>query len=88
MTPAEHDDDVRETLRRIRRELAVLDGPSRERKLRAGLAKPKNAAEWVIFGADWHDPEPGADAADATGSATERQRHPSRRRSRRQPDDD
>lgn len=62
MTPAERDADPRETLRLIRRRLAELEQPSRERKLRAGLAKPRTAAEWAIFAADLlGDPEAGTE---------------------------
>jgi hypothetical protein len=45
-----------------REELAELNRPKRERKLRAGLATPRNQKEWAIFQAglaDWRKDEPG-----------------------------
>jgi hypothetical protein len=52
MTPEEQREFARELGRIARRELAELNRPKRERKLRRGLAMPRNRAEWEIFGAD------------------------------------
>lgn len=53
MTPEERIEYAKELRRIVRRELAELNRPKRERKLRRGLVKPRNRAEWEIFGADW-----------------------------------
>lgn len=49
MTREEQLEYARELRRRVRQELAELNRPKRERKLRRGLVKPRNAAEWEIF---------------------------------------
>jgi hypothetical protein len=51
MTAEERTAYVADLRRTIRRELADLDRPRRERRLRAGSVVPRNAAEWEIFGA-------------------------------------
>lgn len=48
MTPEERR-DLRAV---IRRELAELDRPRRDRQLRQGRVKPRNAREWSIFAVD------------------------------------
>ena len=48
MTRAELD----ETRRQIRRKIRELQQPARDAKLRRGVAKPRNRAEWKIFAAD------------------------------------
>jgi hypothetical protein len=60
MTP----DELREFHRQLRRQLTELDRPAREHRLRAGLAKPRTAAEWAIFAADWHRSDPEADGSE------------------------
>jgi hypothetical protein len=52
MTPEERREYARELARITRRELAELNRPRRERKLRAGLVRPRNQAEREIFAAD------------------------------------
>jgi len=52
MTPSERDADPRETLELIRRRLAELEWPDRERMLRAGRTRPRNRGEWLIFASD------------------------------------
>jgi hypothetical protein len=52
MTPEEQREFARELRRTVRRELAELNRPRREQKLRRGLAKPRNRAELEIFAAD------------------------------------
>ncbi|HEX2823451.1 MAG TPA: hypothetical protein VHO07_25315 [Streptosporangiaceae bacterium] len=48
MTP----DELADARRQIRAKLRELQRPGREAKLRRGVAKPKNRAEWEIFAAD------------------------------------
>jgi len=52
MTVEERREFARELGRIARRELAELNRPKRERKLRRGLVRPQNRAEWEIFAAD------------------------------------
>ena len=52
MTPEEQREYAQELRRVIRRELAELNRPKRERKLRRGLVRPKNRAELEIFADD------------------------------------
>jgi hypothetical protein len=52
MSPAERSEYVSKLRRETRRVLAELSKPKRERKVRAGIVKPRTAAEWAIFGAD------------------------------------
>jgi hypothetical protein len=49
MTTEEHGELLRELRRITRRELAELNRPKRERKLRKGLVTPRNHAELAIF---------------------------------------
>ena len=48
MTP----DELADARRQIQAKLRELQRPARERKLRRGVVKPKNRAEWEIFAAD------------------------------------
>lgn len=52
MTPEERAEYARELGRATRRLLAELNRPKRERKLRRGIAKPRNRAELAIFGTE------------------------------------
>ena len=58
MTPEERCEYARELGRVTRKMLAELNRPKRERKLRAGLARPRNRAEWELFCADFRPAEP------------------------------
>lgn len=53
MTPEKWREYARELGRATRKMLAELNRPRRERKLRAGLVRPRNQAEREIFAADW-----------------------------------
>ena len=55
MTLEERREYTRELLRITRQELAELNRPKRERKLRRGLTVPRNAAERELFCADVRD---------------------------------
>jgi hypothetical protein len=63
MTREEQIEYAKELRRMVRRDLAELNRPKRERKLRRGLVKPRNAAEWEIFrsGIARCEPGPGMD---------------------------
>ncbi len=52
MTREERIEYARELGRVVRKELAELNRPRRERRLRAGRATPRNRAELEIFAAD------------------------------------
>jgi hypothetical protein len=67
MTPAERREYAAELRRTIRRELAELNRPKRERDLRRGIVKPRNRQEWEIFAADRRRPKPGARAGGPPG---------------------
>lgn len=60
MTPEERLAYATELRRAVRRELAELDRPRREGKLRPGIVRPRNRAEWEIFAADWKRPDGAA----------------------------
>jgi hypothetical protein len=59
MSAEEQREYAKELRAALRRELAELNRPKRERKLRRGLVKPRNRAEWEIFGSDWRRDESG-----------------------------
>lgn len=52
MTPEERREYAKELARITRRELAELNRPKRERRLRRGEVRPRNRAEMEIFAAD------------------------------------
>ena len=52
MTPEEQREYAKELRRTIRRVLAELNRPKRERMLRAGRVVPRNRQEWELFAAD------------------------------------
>jgi hypothetical protein len=60
MTREERIEYSAELRRVVRRELVELNRPRRERKLPRAI-KPRNRAEWEIFGADWRPSEHGED---------------------------
>ena len=49
---AEIGQEVAELRAEVRRRLAEVQRPERERKLRAGLTAPRTTAEWAIFATD------------------------------------
>jgi hypothetical protein len=59
MTPEEQREYARELARICRMELAELNRPRRERKLRRGLVRLRNQAEREIFCADLRTDEHG-----------------------------
>jgi len=58
-------DELAEFRRKLRRELRDLERPRRDKKLRQGRAKPRNRAEWEIFGSHWSKGEQRSDQPDA-----------------------
>jgi hypothetical protein len=64
MTPEERREYARELGRATRKMLAELNRPKRERKLRRGLAKPRNRAEMEIFCADFRTAQPDSPQPD------------------------
>ena len=57
MTPEERAEYIRGLRSEARRILAELSRPARERKLRQGIAKPRNRREWELFASDHLPPE-------------------------------
>jgi hypothetical protein len=64
MSAEEQREYAKELRAALRRELAELNRPKRERKLRRGLVKPRNRAEWEIFATDLLKDKPGSDQPD------------------------
>ena len=73
MTPEEQREYAAELRRVIRKELAELNRPLREQKLRRGLVPPRNAAERELFLADYREEEPRGGARRAERHARRQQ---------------
>lgn len=55
---ASDSDDLKARIAQVRRELKEFDRPRREKLVRLGRVKPKNAKEWEMYASDLLAPRP------------------------------